>query len=227
MLRGTTGVCALARLASRRAAAVALAARRAPSLRALPRASAVGALALLCALAVGACGDTLQDQPIAPQALESVIVKSRFPVYWLGFEFRRMRITAVTIDPGGAVTIRYGDCLVGGQYTCVTPISVVSSPDNSFVPGAAAGRATRVRSAEAVSSQSGRTLAMATGSVVVSVQARNHVLASAAAATMAPLNKVGLPLQQLPPAVPDTGFDRVPIPSELPPGATIPRPHGA
>lgn len=181
----------------------------------------------LCAVGVGACGDTLQDQPIAPQALESVIVKSRFPVYWLGFEFQRMRITAVTIDPGGAVTIRYGDCLVGGQYTCVTPLSVVSSPDNSFVPGATAGRRVGVRSATAVSSQRGRSLAMATGSVVVSVHARDPALASAAVTTMAPLNKVGLPLQPLPPAAPNTGFDRVPIPSELPPGATIPRPHGA
>ena len=126
----------MSRIASRLATAIAVGAlRRAASLRAWPRAAAACALALLCALAVSACGDTLQDQPIAPQALESVIVKSRFPVYWLGFKFQRMRITAVTIDPSGAVTIRYGDCLVGGQYTCVTPLSVVSSPDNSFVPG--------------------------------------------------------------------------------------------
>jgi hypothetical protein len=184
------------------------------------------ALAGLCALGVGACGDTLQDQPIAPQALESVIVKSRFPVYWLGFKFHEMRITGVTIDPGGAVTIRYGDCLVGGQYTCVTPLSVVSSPDNSFVPDETGGRAVSVRSATAVSSQGGRMLALGTGSVVVSIHGRDPALASAAVTTMAPLNKVGLPLQPLPPAVPDTGFDRVPIPSELPPGATIPRPHG-
>jgi hypothetical protein len=195
--------------------------------RVLPRQAAMAALAGLCAVAVGGCGDTLQDQPIAPQALESVIVKSRFPVYWLGFEFRGMRITGVTIDPSEAVTVRYGDCLVGGQYTCVNPLTVVSSPDNSFVPGAAAGDRTRLRSAPAVSSQGGRTLALETGSVVVSIHARDPALASAAAATMAPVNKVGLPLQPLPPAVPDTGFDRVPIPSELPPGATIPRPHGA
>jgi hypothetical protein len=44
---------------------------------------------------------------------------------------------------------------------------------------------------------------------------------------MAPVNKVGLPLQALPAAVPNTGFDRVPLPSEIPPGATIPRPKGA
>ncbi len=194
--------------------------------RVAPRRAAAVALVGLCAVAVGACGDTLQDQPIAPQALESVIVKSRFPVYWLGFKFQGMRITGVTIDPGGAVTIRYGDCLVGGQYTCVTPISVVSSPDNSFIPGATTGRTVSVRRATVVSSQSGRTLAMATGSVVVGVHARDPTLANAAVTTMAPLNKVGLPLQPLPPAVPNTGFDRVPIPSELPPGATIPQPHG-
>ncbi|MGH2912293.1 MAG: hypothetical protein ACRDJ3_07430, partial [Solirubrobacteraceae bacterium] len=152
-------------------------------LRVAPRRAAVAALVGLCAIAVGACGDTLQDQPIAPQALEGVIVKSRFPVYWLGFEFQRMRITGVTIDPSGAVTIRYGDCLVGGQYTCVTPLTVVSSPDNSFVPGAAAGKATSVRSAAAVSSRDGRTLALTTGSVVVSIHARDSTLASAAAET--------------------------------------------
>ena len=189
------------------------------------RAAAV-ALVPLCALVFGACGDTLQDQPIGPQALESVIVKSRFPVYWLGFRFRGMRITGVTIDPGGAVTIHYGDCLVGGQYTCVTPVAVVSSPDNGFVPGAAtASRAVQVRGARAVSALEGRTLAMATGSVVVSVHARSAALASAAVATMVPLNKVGLPLQPLPAAAPNTGFDDVPLPSQIPAGAAIPRAH--
>lgn len=186
------------------------------------------ALAALCALVLGACGDTLQDQPIGPQALESVIVKSRFPVYWLGFKFQHLRITGVAIDPGGAVTIHYGDCLVGGQYTCVTPLAVVSSPDNSFVPGAgAASRVVQVRGARAISAQDGATLAMATGSVVVSVYAHNPALASAAVETMAPLNKVGLPLQPLPAAAPDTGFGRVPLPSQIPPGASIPRAHGA
>lgn len=186
------------------------------------------ALVPLCALALGACGDTLQDQPIGAQALESVIVKSRFPVYWLGFRFQGMRITGVTIDPGGGVTIHYGDCLVGGQYTCVTPVTVVSSPDNSFVPGAStASRTVSVRGATAVWAQGGSTLSLATGSVVVSVHARTAALASAAVATMVPVNKVGLPLQPLPAAVPDTGFDQVPLPSEIPPGATIPRPHGA
>ena len=100
-----------------------------------PRGASLSAALLLCALALGSCGDTLQDQPIGPAPLESVMVKSRFPVYWLGLLFQGMRITSVTIDPGEAVTIRYGDCVLGGQYTCVTPVSIVSSPDNSFIPG--------------------------------------------------------------------------------------------
>ena len=112
----------------------------------LPHEVLLGGALAACALALGSCGDTLQDQPIGPAPLESVIVQSRFPVYWLGMKYEGMRITGVTIDPGGAVTIRYGDCLVGGQYTCVTPLAVVSSPDNSFVPGGStASRPLRVR----------------------------------------------------------------------------------
>jgi hypothetical protein len=182
---------------------------------------------LLCCLALGACGDTLQDQPIGPAPLESVLVDSRFPVYWLGQQFDGMRITAVLIDPGGAVTLRYGDCLVGGQFTCVTPLSLVTSPDNGFVPGAGAANRTRlVRGAQALSTQGGRLLALRTGSVVVSVHAQRAPLALRAARLMAPLNKVGLPLQPLPAAAPDTGFDRLPLPSQLPPGTPIPQLRG-
>lgn len=182
------------------------------------------ATTLLLAFALWSCGDTLQDQSIGPSPLESVIVKSRFPVYWLGQRFDGMRITGVLIDPGGAVTLRYGDCLVGGQFTCVTPLKLVSSPDNSFVPGAGeVGRTRLVRRANALSTQGGRALAIRTGSVVVSVRAANAALALRAARLMAPVNKVGLPLQPLPAAAPDTGFDQIPLPSQLPPGTQIPR----
>jgi hypothetical protein len=185
----------------------------------------LAALSLLaCAAAIAACGDTLQDQPIGPASLESVIVKSRFPVYWAGLRFAGMRITGVTIDPGGAVTISYGDCLVGGQYTCVTPLSIVTSPDNSFLPaGAAKASQTVIRGLSATATRAGATLALRTGSVVVSVYARRAPLAWAAAQTMVPLNKGGLPGSMLPGAQPDTGFDRLPLPSQLPPGATVPR----
>ncbi|HEX5308275.1 MAG TPA: hypothetical protein VFW38_04270 [Solirubrobacteraceae bacterium] len=190
------------------------------------RALMAPAVFALCALALAACGDTLQDQSIGPSPLESVIVKSRFPVYWLGKRFDGMRITGVLIDPGGAVTLRYGDCLVGGQFTCVTPLKLVSSPDNSFVPGeGAVGRIRLVRGADALSTQSGRTLAIRTGSVVVSLHANDAALALRAARLMAPVNKVGLPLQPLPAAAPDTRFDQIPLPSQLPPGTPIPQPR--
>ena len=156
------------------------------------------------------------------------MVKSRFPVYWLGFEFRGMRITSVTIDPAEAVTIHYGDCVLGGQYTCVTPISIVSSPDNSFIPGAGAGtRSLALRGVSASVAQGGDTLAIPTGGVVVSVYARDPALARLGATMMAPLNAEGLPQMPLPAALPDTGLDRTPLPSEVPPGVSVPRPSGA
>lgn len=183
---------------------------------------------LLCSIALASCGDTLQDQPIGPSLLENVIVKSRFPVYWLGFKFSGMRITGVVIDPSGAVTLRYGDCLVGGQFTCVTPLKVVSSPDNSFVPGESQiGQTVGLRGVQALASRRGDTLALRTGSVVVTVSADRAGLALHAARVMTPVNKVGLPLQPLPGAAADTGFNAVPLPSQLPVGATVPQPHGS
>jgi hypothetical protein len=181
-----------------------------------------------CALALGSCGDTLQDEPIGPKALEGVLVKSRFPAYWAGLRFDGLRITSVTIDPSEAVTIRYGDCVQGGQYTCVTPISIVTSPDNSFIPGAAvATRAPALRDADVSSARGGSTLALATGPVVVSVYADRPALARQAVSTMAPVNEVGLPSAPLPVAVPDTGFDRVPLPGQVPAGVSVPRGPGA
>jgi hypothetical protein len=178
-------------------------------------------------LALGCCADTVQDQPIGPAPLETVLVDSRFPVYWLGLEFRGMQITSVAIDPGGAVTIRYGDCVLGGQYTCVTPVSIVSSPDNSFIPGSnVAAGSLPVRGATASVAQGGATLAIPTGAVVVSVYARNPSLARTAATTMVPINEVGLPGARLQAAAPDTGFDRLPLASEVPPGVSVPRPRG-
>jgi hypothetical protein len=192
-----------------------------------PVSALLGGVLAACALALGSCGDTLQDQPIGPAPLETVLVNSRFPVYWLGLEFRGMRITSVATDPSGAVTIRYGDCVLGGQYTCVTPVSIVSSPDNSFVPGSSAATGSLpVRGATAIVTQGGATLAIPTGGVIVSVYARNPSLAREAAMMMVPVNEVGLPQALLPAPAPDTGFDRLPLPSEVPPGVSVPRPRG-
>jgi hypothetical protein len=196
------------------------------SLPHLPRGRWLVAALILCALALGSCGDTLQDQPIGPAQLETVMVKSRFPVYWLGLSFQHMQITSVAIDPSGAVAIRYGDCVLGGQYTCVTPVAVVSSPNNSFIPGAtAATPSLELRGVSASLAQGGATLAIPTGGVVVSVYARNPSLAHTAAMTMTPLNEVGAPQGRLPATLADTGFDRIPLPGQVPPGVSVPRPR--
>jgi hypothetical protein len=179
-------------------------------------------------LALASCGDTLQDQPIGPQPLESVLVKSRFPVYWLGLSFHGMQISSVAIDPSEAVTIRYGDCVLGGQYTCVTPVSIVTSPDNSFVPGANVVRPiVSLRGASASSAQGDSTLAIPTGNVVVSVFGRHSALAREAAETMAPLNTTGLPLAPLPAALPNSDVNRTPLSIQVPAGVSVPRGPGA
>jgi len=216
-------VSAEAKLRGSRAGLAANARRSFAAASAHRQATAIAA-AGLCALALAACGDTLQDQPIGPAPLESVIVSSRFPVYWLGRRFGGMRITGVLTDPGGAVTLRYGDCLVGGQFTCVTPLSLISSPDNSFLPGAGEiGNRSQLRGAEMLVARTGQTLEIRTGSVIVSVRADSAELARRAALAMTPVNKVGLPYEPLPAAAPDTGFDALPLPSQLPPGSPIPR----
>ncbi len=198
-----------------------------------PRVISAGApiaAALACALLLSACGDTLQDEPIGAAPFEDVLVNSRFPVYWLGLRFDGLETSSVREDPGGAVTIDYGNCLVGGQYTCVTPLQVVTSPDNSFVPSDGAGaQAIAIRGLRAVSSQDGATLTLATGPVVVSIYGRGSsqstgaTLAWDAAQTMTPVNEPGLSQAPLPPPSANTGFDRLPLRSQLPPGQAVPR----
>jgi hypothetical protein len=179
-------------------------------------------------LVLASCGNTLQDQPIGPQPLESVLVKSRFPVYWLGLSFHGMQISSVAIDPSEAVTIRYGDCVLGGQYICVTPVSIVTSPDNSFVPAGQGVRQTvSLRGVSADSMQGGSTLAVATGNVVVSVFGQHPALTREAAETMTPLNTSGLPFTALPAALPDNGFGREPLSIQVPAGVSVPRGPGA
>ena len=75
--------------------------RRFPRGRFLARALAALA-AVLCALALGACGNTLQDQPIPHNALESLLL-APYPVYWLGGSFHGLQITEASHDPSGVV----------------------------------------------------------------------------------------------------------------------------
>jgi hypothetical protein len=169
-------------------------------------------LALLAGAAamLSACGDTLQDHPISHTTLESLIV-APYPVYWLGGAFRGMQITQATHDPSGAFTVQYGDCVVGGQSACVTPVRIVTSPDNGFIAGGAAPqRRAPLRGVQATISQGGHTVALATGGVIVSVYAENARLAAAAAQTAVPINDVGEPGAALPAALPQTSFRRCP-----------------
>jgi hypothetical protein len=180
--------------------------------------------AVLCALVLSACANTVQDEPIGAAPFESVLVNSRFPVYWLGLRFERLEASSVREDPSGAVTIDYGDCVVGGQYTCVPTLQVVTSPDNSFIPGeGAASRVVPVRGAKALSIRGGQTLAVATGPVVVSVYAKTPALALAAMQTMTTLNLPGASGAPLAPPLADTGFDRLALRSQVPAGQSVPR----
>jgi hypothetical protein len=184
------------------------------SARVLPGTTA--AVLVACALALVACGDTLQDRPIPHNTLETLLV-APYPVYWLGRSFQSLAITEATHDPGGAFTVQYGDCVQGGQSTCVPPVRIVTSPDNSFVAGGdAPRRSTLVRGVGAVLAQEGRTVQIATGGVVVGIYADSPRLAAAAAQTIVPINEAGAPGDRLAARLPDTGFGSTPLPSQVP-----------
>jgi hypothetical protein len=179
-------------------------------------ASALALLLSTCVLALGACGDTLQDRPIPHNTLETLLV-APYPVYWLGHSFHGLAITEATHDPGGAFTVQYGDCVEGGQSTCVPALRVVTSPDNSFVAGGATpARTARLRGVEAVIARDGQAIEIPTGGVVVGVYADSARLAAAAAQTLVPINELGTPGAQLPARLPDTGFGSTPLPSQVP-----------
>jgi hypothetical protein len=185
------------------------------------RGSAIRALgaactAALCALALSSCANTLQDRPIPHNILEGVI-EAPFPVYWLGGSFEGMAVSEAAHDPSGAYSVQYGNCLAGGQGSCVPPLRVVTSPDNSFLPGGSTPRTrTRIRGIDALLAQSGKTIVMATGGVVIDVYASNARTAAAAAQTLVPINALGAPQAALPAALPDTGFGDQPLPSQVP-----------
>jgi hypothetical protein len=173
-------------------------------------------LCALCAALLCACGDTLQTKPIPHNILESMVM-SPFPVYWAGASFQRLSITDATHDPSGAYSVQYGNCLQGGQGVCVSPLRIVTSPDNSFLPGGSAPRAAKLlRGVPALLARGGRTTVIATGSVVVDIYATTAGLAGAAAQAVVPINVPGTPQGQLPPQLPDSGFGSRPLPSQTP-----------
>jgi hypothetical protein len=184
-----------------------------PALRSL----AALCVATVCALALSACADTLQNRPIPHNILEGLI-GAPVPVYWLGGSFEGMPISEATFDPSGSYSVQYGNCLEGGQGTCVTPVRIVTSPDNSFLPGGAApSTSTRIRGVPAVIAQAGRTIVLATADVVVDIYATSAHAAAAAARTAVPINVPGEPEAPLPPALANTGFNERPLRSQVPP----------
>jgi hypothetical protein len=168
-----------------------------------------------CALALGGCGDTLQDKPIPHNILEGLML-APYPVYWLGGSVEGLAITDAARDPSGAFYVQYGDCVEGGQSVCVAPLRVVTSPDNSFLPAGPDPARTRIRGAGAIVAQGGKTIEIPTAGVVVGIYARNPRLAAAAAATIVPINVPATPGSRLPAPLGDTGFGARPLPSQVP-----------
>ena len=181
------------------------------------------ACALALSLALAGCGDTLQDRPIPHGTLETLLV-APYPVYWLGYSFHALLLREATHDPSGAFNLQYGDCKQGGQGTCVPPLRVITSPDNSFLPGSrAASGALPIRGVAGRRARGGRTIVIATGGVVVGIYALDRSVAAAAAQTMVPINDTGAPGAPLPAALPDTGFAETPTPAQMASPVSPPR----
>ncbi len=175
-------------------------------------------LLALCGLALSACANTLQDQPVAPSFLEPLVIEGEFPIYWLGGAFHRLPIISVAHDPGGAYSIKYGNCTRGGENVCVAPLEIVSSPDNSFRPGGSTPqRRVSVRGVASTVALGGETIVVPTGAAVVDIYANSPALARAAAETMVTINADQLPGAPLPRPLPNTGFAQKPLNSQRPP----------
>jgi hypothetical protein len=189
-------------------------------------------LLVLGACGLSACASTIQGEPTPPSALEPLVIQEAFPVYWLGGTFQGLPITNVGRDPSGAYEIQYGNCMVGGESVCVTPLQIVTSPDNSFLPGGSATQSTvLIRGVHGHSALSGRALSLPTGGVVVDLYADKPALARAAAEAMVMINSpsapgngrasrttppLDLPGTPLAPPLPNTGYGERALPSQQP-----------
>ena len=167
------------------------------------------------ALALGACGDTVQSAPVGRGAIASLLLEP-FPVYWVGTRFRGLQAREVVHDPSGAVTLEYGDCLEGGQVSCVEPLRIVTSPNNSFVPGIGPSRATSVRGVAARSLDGGSTIIIPTGRVVLDVYANSSALAREAAAAVVPVGDLAQVGAALPALAAPTAAGALPLKGQLP-----------
>jgi hypothetical protein len=173
-------------------------------------------LAALCALALSACGDTLQTKPIPHNILEGLL-QAPHTVYWLGGTFEGMGVSEASKDISGAYSVQYGHCIEGGQGNCVAPLLLVTSPDNSFLPGGSTpSHHLSIRGQDAVLAEQGRAIVIATGDVVLDIYAKDAQLARAAAQTAVPINEPGAPEAPLPARGPVSGFGETPLQSQVP-----------
>jgi hypothetical protein len=170
----------------------------------------------LAALWLSACGNAAPPQPVSHSSLEAMVVNP-FPVYWLGGSFHRLTISEAFHDTSGAYSLQYGGCLEGGQGTCVAPLRIVTSADNSFQPGGETGsHSTVIRGVPARVAQQGRTIVLATAGVVVDIYARDSSLARAAAMMAVPINQSAAPGSPLPAPTGDTGYGTTPLLTQEP-----------
>jgi hypothetical protein len=173
---------------------------------------------VLVAGALSACDSTLQSTAI-PHNLLEYMVESPYPVFWLGATFEGMPVGEANHDPSDAWSVSYGNCVEGGEGSCVPPLELVTSPDNSFLPGAGgagSNRTTRIRGVPAVLSRGGKTIALATAGVVLDIYATSARVAAAAARAAVAINQPAASGAPLAPALPDTGFGETPLPAQVP-----------
>lgn len=175
-----------------------------------PVRATLAALALLAlSTVIAACGNTIQAQPISDNTLQQLVSFEKFPVYWLGASFHALQLASFGTDPGGAYTIQYGNCTVESASNCVSPLELISSPDNAFLPSAGIETTpTQVRGVSALAAQGGEVIELRTGPIVIDVRANSARLARAAAQEMVPVNEVGQPRGRLPSALRNTGYNR-------------------
>jgi hypothetical protein len=184
--------------------------------RPLARALAAVSVGTLIAAGLCSCASTLQTQPIPHNDLE-YMVSAAYPVYWLGASFQGMAVSETSHDPSDAWSVQYGGCLEGGESTCVPPLQIVTSPDNSFLPGnSSTTHATRIRGVQARVARGGKTIVIPTGPVIVSIFAASARVAAAAARTAVPINEAAASGGPLRAALPNTGFGQTPLPSQVP-----------
>jgi hypothetical protein len=180
------------------------------------RKTALPAAACTLLLALAGCGDTLQVKPIPHNTLESLIA-APYPVYWLGERFQNLQVTEAKRDPSGGYVVQYGNCLQGGQGSCTPPLRIVTSPDNSFLPGSTtAFTSMKLRGVDAIAVEAGRALVIPTGRVVLAIYASRPSLALAAADVAVPINLPSSPREALPKRLPNSGFGSTPLPAQLP-----------